>query len=150
MSVSIIILMQKEMHDMSILICGVCVILLFMCFYWLTVQLINAIYIKFNSCVSFYNINPDRWILYDNNVGFVKERSYCSSDRIYYKFHFIDFYRYKHWHKKLIKQKRLEKEISYMNEMILIVKKDIAKLEEENQARMQSAAKNIREITSRM
>lgn len=135
---------------MFILICGICVILLFMWIIWLIGQPNNAIYIKFNSFVSFYNINPDRWRLDDDNVDFVKERSYWSADCIYYKFHFIDFYRYKHWHKKLIKQKRLQKEMNDMNEMIRIVKSDIAKLEAESQANMQSAAKSIRDITSRM
>ena len=135
---------------MFILICGVFVILFFMWINWLIDQPNNAIYIKFNSFVSFYNINPDRWRLDDDSVDFVKERFYCSSDYIYYKFHFIDFYRYKHWHKKLIKQKRLQKEIHNMNEMIRIINSDIAKLEAESQANMQSAAKSIREITSRM
>ena len=135
---------------MFILICGVCVILLFMLLNWLIDQPDNAIYIKFNSFISFYNINPDRWRLNDDSVDFVKKRIYCSYDYIYYKFHFIDFYRYKHWHKKLIKQKRLQKEMNDMNEMIRIVKSDIAKLEAESQANMQSAAKSIRDITSRM
>lgn len=139
---------------MFILICGicvgVCVILFFMWINWLIDQPNNAIYIKFNSFVSFYNINPDRWRLDDDNVDFVKERSCWSADCIYYKFHFIDFYRYKHWHKKLIKQKRLQNEIDNMNEMIRIVKSDIAKLEAESQANMQSAVKSIRDITSRM
>lgn len=137
---------------MFILICGVCVGVcvgvFFMWINWLCNQPNNAIYIKFNSFVSFYNINPDRWRLDDGNVDFVKERSCWSC--IYYKFHFIDFYRYNHWHKKLIKQKRLQKEIDNMNEMIRIVKSDIAKLEAESQANIQSAAKNIGDITSRM
>ena len=135
---------------MFILICGVCIILLFMLLNWLIDQPDNAIYIKFNSFISFYNINPDRWRLNDDSVDFVKEKFYCSSDYISYKFHFIDFYRYKHWHKKLIKQKKLQEEMNDMNEMIRIVKSDIAKLEAESKANMQSAAKSIREITSRM
>lgn len=135
---------------MFILICGVCVVLLFMWIIWLDEQPNDAIYIKFKTFVSFYNINPDRWKLDDSNVVFIKERYCCVSDRIFYKFHFIDFYRYKHWHKKLIKQKRLQKEMNDMNEMIRIVKSDIAKLEAESQVNMQSAAKSIRDITSRM
>ena len=135
---------------MFILICGVCVILLFMLLIWLTDQPNDAIYIKFKTFVSFYNINQDRWELDDSNVVFIKERYYCVSDRIFYKFHFIDYYRYIHWHKKLIKQKKLQKEMNDMNEMIRIVKSDIAKLEAESQANMQSAAKSIRDITSRM
>ena len=57
---------------MFILICGVCVILLFMLLNWLIDQPDNAIYIKFNSFISFYNINPDRWRLNDDSVDFCK------------------------------------------------------------------------------
>ena len=127
-----------------------CVVLLFMWIIWLEERPNDAIYIKFKTFVSFYNINPDRWKLDDSNVVFIKERYCCVSDRIFYKFHFIDYYRYIHWHKKLIKQKKLQKEMNDMNEMIRIVKSDIAKLEAESQANMQSAAKSIRDITSRM
>lgn len=127
-----------------------CVVLLFMWFIWLIERPNDAIYIKFKSFLSFYNINPNRWELDDSNVVFIKERYYCVSGHIFYKFHFIDYYRYIHWHKKLIKQKKLQEEMNDMNEMIRIVKSDIAKLEAESQANMQSAAKSIRDITSRM
>lgn len=138
------------MAFLILLICGVCVILFILLMHWLVCQPDNAIYIKFNSFVSFYNINPDRWSLDDDGVDFIKEKHFCYSNYIYYKFHLIDFYRYKHWHKKLIKQEKLQREINNMNEMIRIVKSDLAKFEEENQAKMQSAAENIREITSRI
>ena len=132
------------------LIYGVCVILFILLIHWLTCRPNDAIYIKFNSFISFYNINPDRWSLNDDRVDFLQDKHFCYSDYIYYKFHLIDFYRYKHWHKKLIKQEKLQKEINNMNEMIHIVKSDLAKFEEENQVKMQNAAENIREITSRM
>ena len=132
------------------LIYGVCVTLFIICINWLVYSPNDAIYIKFSSFISFYNINPDRWSLNNDSVDFVIERHFCHSNYIYYKFHLIDFYRYKHWHKKIIKQEKLQEEMNNMNEMIRIVKSDLAKFEEENQAKMQSAAENIREITSRM
>ena len=132
------------------LIYGVCVTLFIMCINWLIYSPNDAIYIKFSSFVSFYNINPDRWSLNDDSVDFVKERHFCYSNYIYYKFYLIDFYGYKHWHKKIIKQEKLQKEMNNMNEMIRIVKSDLAKFEEGNQVKMQNAAENIREITSRM
>ena len=132
------------------LISTICVILFFMWINWLLCQPKDAIYIKFNSFVSFYNINPDRWSLNYDSVDFIKERRYGCPYCIYYKFHFIDFCRYKYWHKKIIKQKSLQKEMNDISEMIRIIKSDIAKFEEENQAKIQSAAENIREITSRM
>lgn len=132
------------------LIYGVCATLFVMCIKWLIDSPNDAIYIKFNSFISFYNIKPDRWSLGDDSVDFIKEKHFCYSNYIYYKFHFIDYYRYKHWHKKLIKQEKLKREINNMNEMIRIVKSDLAKFEEENQAKMQNAVKNIKDITSRM
>ena len=133
-----------------LLICGVCFTLFILLMNWLINQPNNAIYIMFNSFISFYNINPDRWSLNDDSIDFIKERHFGCSYYIYYKFHLIDFYRYKHWHRKIIKQEKLQKEINNMNEMIRIVKSDLAKFEAENQAKIQSAAKNIREITSHM
>ena len=132
------------------LIYGVCLTLFIICINWLVYSPNDAIYIKFSSFISFYNINPDRWSLNNDSVDFIKEKHFCYSNYIYYKFHLIDFYRYKHWHKKIIKQEKLQKEMNNMNEMIRIVKSDLAKFEAENQAKMQSAAEIIREITSRM
>lgn len=138
------------MAFLILLICVVCVILFILLMHWLVCQPDNAIYIKFNSFVSFYNINPDRWSLNDDSVDFVRERHFCYSNYIYYKFYLIDFYRYKHWHKKLIKQEKLQKEINNMNEMIRIVKSDLTKFEAENQCQIERATNNIKEIISRM
>lgn len=106
-------------------------------------------YIKFKTFIAFYNINPERWELssvFYNNIKFVTN----SYHYIYYKFNFIDFYRYRHWYKQKKKRDKKQKELQNMNDMIRIVKSDIAKLEAESQANMQSAANSIRDITSRM
>lgn len=110
----------------------------------------NSQFIKFKSFLSFYNINPDRWSLENDYVEFFKTEYYSYGSAIRYKFNFIDYYRYLHWHKRQKKREKLKKEMDNINKMIQIIKKDIAKLEEENQVNMQSAAKNIRDITSRM
>lgn len=110
----------------------------------------NSQFIKFKSFLSFYNINPNRWSLEDGYVHFFTSGYYPFGSGICYKFNFIDYYRYLWWHKRQKKREKLKKEMDNVNKMIQIIKKDIAKLEEENQANMQSAAKNIRDITSRM
>ena len=133
-----------------LLICGVCITLFILLMHWLVCQPNNAIYIKFNSFISFYNINPDRWSLDDDSVDFIKEKHFCYSNYIYYKLHFIDYYRYKHWHKKIIKQRNLQKEMNDMSEMIRIIKSDLAKFEEENQRQIEQATNNIKEIIFRM
>ena len=121
--------------------------LLIMWLVWLFEKPVNAIYIRFKTFISFYNINPDRWELDDACVLFKKDEWY---DCIRYKFHFIDYYRYRHWYEKIIKQRSLQKEVNDMSEMIRIIKSDIAKFEEENQCQIEKATSNIKEIISRM
>lgn len=106
---------------------------------------LNSTYIKFKTFLLFYNINPERWEIDCSTVGF-RTDFYC----IFYKFHFIDFYRYLFWYQKQKRRNEKIKEIQKITTMIEVVKSDIAKFEAENQEKMQNAAKNIREITSRM
>lgn len=122
-------------------------ILIVMWLNWIIEKPVNAIYIRFKTFTSFYNINPDRWELDDAYVTFIKDKYYS---HIFYKFHFIDYYRYRSWYKKLIKQKRLQKEMNDISEMIHIIKSDISKFEEENQRQIEKATNNIKEIISRM
>lgn len=107
-------------------------------------------YIKFKTFISFYNINPEHWSfgdLYKNKIYF--ESYYPRANQIY-KFNFIDYYRFRIWDKQREKKKKKQKELQNISEMIEVIKYDLSQLEEENQAKMQIAAKNIRDITSRM
>lgn len=107
-------------------------------------------YIKFKTFISFYNINPEHWSfgdLYKNKIYF---ESYYPRARQTYKFNFIDYYRFRIWVKQGEKKKKKQKELQNISEMIEVIKYDLSQIEEENQANMQSAAKNIRDITSRM
>ena len=89
-------------------------------------------YIKFKSFVSFYNINPDRWELYDDSIVFRNHTSYSfSGDK--YCFKFIDYYRYKLWKRKKEKYATQVKNNKKYQEMINILKQDIADYEKRNQ-----------------
>lgn len=82
-------------------------------------------YLKFNSFLEFYNLNPNRWDLYDGYVKFCKESYYYSSNNIKYCFKLIDFYRYKIWKRKKEKYDSKTKQNKKYQEMIDILKKDI-------------------------
>ena len=87
-------------------------------------------YIKLKTLKLFYEINPDRWTLYDDYIKF--NINNYSGDA--YCFHFIDYYRYKLWHRKIKKyNSQLESNKAYA-EMIEIIKQDIADFEERNAA----------------
>lgn len=87
-------------------------------------------YIKLKTLKSFYEINPDRWTLYDDHIKF--NISNWSGDA--YCFHFIDYYRYKLWYHKIKKyNSQLETNKAYA-EMIKIIKQDIADFEKRNAA----------------
>lgn len=89
-------------------------------------------YIKFKSFVSFYNINPDRWELYDDSIVFRNHtsRSFFGDE---YCFRFIDYYRYKLWKHKKEKYDTQVKNNQKYQEMIDILKQDIANFEKRNQ-----------------
>ena len=117
---------------------------------WIHESVSDSQYIKFKTFISFYNINPEHWSfggLYKNRIFF--ESYYPRANQIY-KFNFIDYYRFRIWDMQREKKKKKQKELQNISEMIEVIKYDLSQLEEENQAKMQSAAKNIRDITSRM
>lgn len=124
--------------------------LVYMFIYWLDNRPKHAIYIKFKTFMSFYNVSPERWKLNDNKVSFVKAVWGYGEDYICYKFHFLDFYKYKLWHRQLIKQEKIKKEVKEMLEMTRIIREDANKLEEKSRLDMQKAEEDIKRITSRI
>lgn len=87
-------------------------------------------YIKLKTFKAFYEINPDRWTLYDDCINFHIDGWYEDT----YCFHFIDYYRYQLWHYKIKKyDSQLETNKAYAK-MIKIIKQDIADFEERNAA----------------
>lgn len=121
--------------------------------YWLDNRPKYAIYIKFKTFISFYNVSTGRWKINDNNVSFVKPVMGIldyGEKYISYKFHFIDFYRYKLWHRQLIKQEKIKEEIKAVLEMTRIIREDINNLEEKSKLDMQKVEEDIKRITSRI
>ena len=83
--------------------------------------------IKFKSFKSFYDVNPQRWNLYDSYVG-CKQEDVWKHD-IQFKFGFFDYFKYKRFYKNHEKmQKNMASNKDYAR-MIELVKSDIAALE---------------------
>lgn len=60
----------------------------------------NEIYIKFESFISLYNEDSNRWELKDDYVSFYKtyyDYTYYDDNKIFCCFHFIDWLSYKVW-----------------------------------------------------
>lgn len=124
--------------------------LVYMFIYWLDNRPKYAIYIKFKTFMSFYNVSPGRWKLNDNSVSFVKAIWAYGESHIGYKFHFLDFYKYKLWHRQLIKQEKIKEEVKEMLEMTRIIREDANKLEEKSKLDIQKAEEDIKRITFRI
>ena len=96
----------------------------------------DRIKIKFNSFISFYNINPDRWELNDSTVFFrTKQKSYpYSSDYQYtkFKFNLIDTIKYKHWKRQKIKNDIILKNCEEYQKVLEIIKQDIQAAQNES------------------
>ena len=96
----------------------------------------DIIKIKFNSFISFYNINPNRWELNDSTVFFrTKQKSYpYSSDYQYtkFKFNLIDTIKYKHWKRQKSKNDKILKDCEEYQKVLEIIKQDIQATQQES------------------
>lgn len=99
--------------------------------------------ITFDRFLAFYNINPDRWHLYDDEVEY-ERRSYLTTT---FQFNFTDLMRYKRWHKRLKKFERAEVNRRYRDMQLKeyqavldCVKEDLEKFTRENDAMMKREA----------
>lgn len=105
-------------------------------------------YIKFNNFESLYAINPSRWELHCGYVEFIKEKTHWSlvSNTIMFRFNFTDYYHYQFWKHSLKKQQDQERHCKELQEVISILKSDLAKFEDQNAKRMNKEAENILNI----
>ena len=85
-------------------------------------------YISFKQFKSFYEINPGRWKL-DTCVVGCKKNSYYTNDYIWFKFHLIDFFRYKAYKRIVIRNKKIHASSERYKQMIELVKSDISDFE---------------------
>lgn len=97
----------------------------------------DRIKIKFNSFVSFYNINPDRWYLNDATVWFkIKvEANYpflAYEKHIKFKFNLIDTIKYKHWKNQKSKNDKILKDCEEYQKVLEIIKQDIQAAKDES------------------
>lgn len=97
----------------------------------------DRIKIKFNSFISFYNINPDRWELNNATVCFrikVEDNSPFPAyeKHIKFKFNSIDTIRYKHWKNQKSKNDKILKECEEYQKVLEIIKQDIQATQQES------------------
>lgn len=95
--------------------------------YFIDGYLIECPKIKFNNIKNFYSVNPRRWGLQSDYV--ICYTYGYGRDDINLRFGFIDYYRYKLWHKNIIKHKNEQENSKKMAEVIALVKDDIANAE---------------------
>lgn len=86
----------------------------------------NCMKIKFNSFISFYNIAPNKWILYDEDVLYSSKQDNC-----YCKFYFssIDLIKYLIWHYQLNMNTIKEYEYNKYKKFVESVKNDLENFE---------------------
>lgn len=86
----------------------------------------NCMKIKFNRFVSFYNIAPNKWILYDEDVLYSSKQDNC-----YCKFYFsfIDLIKYLIWHYQLNMNIIKEYEYNKYKKFVESVKNDLENFE---------------------
>lgn len=114
----------------------------------------NGPIIKFKSFKNFYELNPDRWKLYDSHVACKTESEHivrsiyreCYDDL---KFGFIDSCRYKYWKHSLDKRKQEKYNTQVTARMIAAVKQDIAASEEKAQKYQNEAAQTLWTVVNR-
>ena len=90
-------------------------------------------FITFDSFKSFYQVNPERWKLGDYTVACNKTSSYSYiTHQIWFKFNYIDSFRYRRFKRTLNRNNQSAQAIKNYNDMIALVKSDIAVFEEKN------------------
>lgn len=87
--------------------------------------------IKFNSFITFYNLNPKRWTLNEHTVdcNINQGKKHTHLDNQTFCFSYIDMNRYQHWCKNIEKYKQSQRYDKQTALMLAAVKEDIASIE---------------------
>ena len=93
--------------------------------YFLEGHLTSFQKIKFTQFQKFYSVNPNRWDLNNDYVSCYTNKQKC----VCLRFGLVDYYRYKLWHRNIIKNKFKQEANKQMAEIIASVKQDIAESE---------------------
>lgn len=88
--------------------------------------------ISFDSFKSFYAINPNSWILSTYVVACVESKGCFNQRNIWFKFNYIDSIRYRLFRFNLNRNNQNAQATKNYNDMINIVKADIAAFEKKN------------------
>lgn len=111
--------------------------------------------LKFKSFEKFYDLNPDRWDLYDHHVRCkITKKEYssfygyerASTTYEYFCFGYFDTFRYKHWFKCQNKKDKESQHFESKSKMLLMVKQDIADLEKRAEHEKDSALDILQQI----
>lgn len=107
--------------------------------------------ISFDRFVAFYNINPDRWELYDGYVQYAVPQTYKFSNGvehtyidkcISFHFNFKDRIKYKRWKSNRYKLKKQQEHFKEYQEVLECVKKDLEQFTRENDEMMKCETEN--------
>lgn len=95
--------------------------------------------LKFKSFKQFYNINPDRWDLYDGFIVCKYKNELHMTIKEYFHFGFMDYIKYKLWRINLDKRDKERDHAASTARMIAAVKEDIANSERIAQQKTQDS-----------
>jgi len=108
--------------------------------------------IKFSAFISFYNINSENWILFDDYVGYrIIEtkmsygRGYTNSKTTKFGFSFFDLLRYRRWKSQSEINKKKKKHLEEYQEVLNHIKQDIEKVNRENEQMIKEETKKYKE-----
>lgn len=106
-------------------------------------------YISFDRFVAFYNINPERWDLYNDHVLYKVRKTHnnihgfeytLTEKYIGFHFNFIDRIKYKRWKSNRHKLKKQQEHFKEYQEVLECVKKDLEQFTHENDEMMKHEA----------
>lgn len=104
--------------------------------------------IKFNSFLTFYNLNQKRWTLNEHTVdcNINQGKKYTHYDNKTFCFSYIDMKRYQHWCKNIEKYKQSQRYDKQIALMLAAVKEDIASIEALSKQEQSEAINILRSI----
>lgn len=106
--------------------------------------------LSFKDFINFYNVNPDRWDLYDGFVVYKHVYDYYYTKKTYFNFNLFDWIRYRRWATNKEKRDAKIKQDKEMIDFLHSVNADIEKLINESNANAAKAVQDIYSISKRI
>ena len=95
--------------------------------------------LKFKSFISFYNINPQNWSLWDDHVVYWRSG-------VQFRFSCSGYVRYVLWKNRLAKQKTAKKNAEEYQRTLEYIKRDLEEFNRKNEQMIKKEAEKIRKI----